>query len=247
MSTPYRRRCNFGSMFASRHQSPMPPDCGNRQWLGEASVTYLNLEQRVVRRNMLLRFRNSVVAILVGAIWTASTGAAHAVGRCSATATVNWEVSPERSLTIEGLSDGPDCTSAVVVIVIRAPSGDTLWVDASAAASIMTFMDVSPTNVVAMKTALEEWIGGASSMRQTNALPDWPEGAVGPSTKLWSPNDKSGFAFQPESGIDRNAYLEMRHTQLPLFCYVMGMESLACVVLTPDGSMTKVGVQSFPG
>jgi hypothetical protein len=197
---------------------------------------------------MLLRLRNSTVAaIVVAAMWTASTAMADAVGRCSARATVNWEVSPERRLTIEAFSDGPDCANAAVVLVVRSRSGEALWVDASAAASLMTFTDVDATNVAAMKRALEDWIGGSPTFREADALPDWPEGAIGPSTKLWSPNDKEGFPFEPAAGIDRDIYIRMRKAMLPLLCYVMGRESLACVVATPDGSVTKVSVQSFPG
>jgi len=33
---------------------------------------------------------------------------------------------------------------------------------------------------------------------------------------------------------------------VPVFCYVQGMESMACVALQ-NGEMTKVGVQTFPG
>jgi hypothetical protein len=32
-----------------------------------------------------------------------------------------------------------------------------------------------------------------------------------------------------------------------VFCYVQGMESMACIGLSKDGQMTKIGVQSFPG
>jgi hypothetical protein len=31
-----------------------------------------------------------------------------------------------------------------------------------------------------------------------------------------------------------------------LFCFVQGMESLACLALQ-DGALVKVGVQAFPG
>ena len=40
--------------------------------------------------------------------------------------------------------------------------------------------------------------------------------------------------------------MKLRGARVPMFCYVQGLESMACVALTSDG-ITKVGVQSFPG
>jgi hypothetical protein len=37
-----------------------------------------------------------------------------------------------------------------------------------------------------------------------------------------------------------------RAARLPVFCYVQGMESMACV-MWKDGGITKLGVQLFPG
>ena len=54
------------------------------------------------------------------------------------------------------------------------------------------------------------------------------------------------FPFYPEPYYDRSGYEVLRQSDVPLFCYVQGMESIACVALE-NGRMEKVGVQSFPG
>ena len=40
--------------------------------------------------------------------------------------------------------------------------------------------------------------------------------------------------------------MKLRGQKLPLFCYVQGMESMGCVALDGE-SITKVGLQTFPG
>ncbi len=75
-------------------------------------------------------------------------------------------------------------------------------------------------------------------MQTSAALPDWPANADGP---------QSGeFPFYPEAGYDRESYMTLRANDLPLFCYVQGMESMGCLAAA-DGEVTKIGVQSFPG
>jgi hypothetical protein len=49
-----------------------------------------------------------------------------------------------------------------------------------------------------------------------------------------------------DEGVDRDSYEQVRVAKVPVFCYVQGMESLACVVLK-DGGMSKIGLQTFPG
>ena len=75
-------------------------------------------------------------------------------------------------------------------------------------------------------------------MATTAALPEWPASAEAP---------QSGeFPFYPDDGVDREAYATLRTQNLPLFCYVQGMESLRCVAFN-QGEIGSVGLQLFPG
>jgi hypothetical protein len=67
----------------------------------------------------------------------------------------------------------------------------------------------------------------------------WPHPQQGPTTS-------SGFEFDPEPWINRETYLAMRARAEPMFCYVQGLESLACLV-ERHGRLEKIGVQAFPG
>ena len=72
----------------------------------------------------------------------------------------------------------------------------------------------------------------------TADLPVWPAGADAP--------DAGEFPFYVEEGFDRTGYEGMRAADRAMFCYVQGMESLACVAAV-DGRLDKIGVQTFPG
>jgi hypothetical protein len=54
------------------------------------------------------------------------------------------------------------------------------------------------------------------------------------------------FPFYPSEGVTREAYLAARAANAPMWCFVQGMESQACLVLR-DGAITELGAQSFPG
>ena len=90
-----------------------------------------------------------------------------------------------------------------------------------------------------MSSALREWIELGSRGQTTADLPPWPHPAQGPT-------NSSGFEFDPEPWLNRETYLSMRARAQPMFCYVQGMESLACLV-EQDGRLEKIGVQAFPG
>jgi hypothetical protein len=90
-----------------------------------------------------------------------------------------------------------------------------------------------------MEAALADWINSSNStMATTSALPDWPENASGP--------QNGEFPFYADAAYDRAAYMTLRQSDAPLFCYVQGMESMACLALA-GGTLDKVGVQAFPG
>lgn len=160
-----------------------------------------------------------------------------AASGCNAVAARAWKPLPVRALRAEAFSNGATCAHAVVTLVVRANDGKVLWADAAPAAQLMTFVEVKTRKQ--MTAALGAWIAQTHMFKSTAELPEWKKGAEQPAS--------GEFPFYPEPGTDRDGYEQIRASRQPLFCYVQGMESMACVALSSDGQMTKVGVQSFPG
>jgi hypothetical protein len=156
---------------------------------------------------------------------------------CDARAATTW-AARETTFSIEAATAGPDCARAVATIVVRDGSGVPVYTESYATEHVMVLVDARDTG--AMQIALQGWTNPAANtvMQTSAALPDWPANAAGP---------QSGeFPFYPEEGYDRESYMTLRANDLPLFCYVQGMESQACLAAA-DGEVTKIGVQSFPG
>jgi len=162
---------------------------------------------------------------------------AEAAGGCSANASAVWRPTAGKAYRTEAFSSGPSCTLAVATLVVRGPDGRALWVDSAPVEHLMTFVDVKTPQQ--MGRALGEWLMQSHTFRSTGELPEWKKGADAPAS--------GEFAFYPEAGIDRDLYEQTRAEKQPVFCYVQGMESMACVGLSKDGQMTKIGVQTFPG
>jgi hypothetical protein len=172
------------------------------------------------------------------AIAVSATGV-HAASPCSATASQAWAASPSQKFKLEALAEGPACAKAVVMLVIRNGTGEPLWISASKSADIFTFAQEPPANAKAMSASLKQWMQQDKRLSQTGALPDWKKAASAP--------EAAEFPFYPEEGITRDDYTDMRNAKLPMFCHVAGMESEACLVLKKDGTIVKIGSQSFPG
>jgi hypothetical protein len=180
------------------------------------------------------------VAVALGAcsrIGSTRPTSPDALRGCQATATGAWRASANQTLQVEASSAGPDCTHSVATIAVRDNNGKVLWADAAPSERLMTLSQAH--DLSAMERALGEWIDSNNrTIASSSALPDWPEGANAP--------QNGEFPFYPEREYDRDAYMALRTANVPVFCYVQGMESEACVALQ-NGAMTKVGVQSFPG
>jgi hypothetical protein len=156
---------------------------------------------------------------------------------CQVSAIGTWHASPQATYQVEASSAGPDCAHAVATIAVRDASGKVLWVDASPSENLMTLAQAH--DLPAMQRALAEWIDSNNhTIATSSALPDWPQSADAP--------QNGEFPFYQEHDLNRDAYLALRTANVPVFCYVQGMESEACVALQ-DGAMTKIGVQTFPG
>jgi len=164
-------------------------------------------------------------------------GALPANADCDARARAVWAGSG-KGVIAEAMLQGPTCANAVATLVLRDSSGKPLWVDSRIGAQVMIFAGVGNRN--AMVRALGDWIDQRrSQLARSDKLPNWPLGANAPQA--------GEFPFLPDSDVDREAYMKLRAQKLPMFCYVQGMESIACVVHGSDGGVSKVGVQTFPG
>jgi hypothetical protein len=161
-----------------------------------------------------------------------------AAAACAASASDTWRPAGAGEYSIEATTSGPDCRRAVATLVIRDAQGQVAWTEAYPTEDIMVLAPAH--DVAAMRTALAEWIAPESNttMQSTSALPEWPTTADSP--------QNGEFPFYPEPGYDRDAYSALRANNLPLYCFVQGMESMACLALRDDG-LEKIGVQAFPG
>lgn len=162
---------------------------------------------------------------------------ADAEARCVAEASGEWLGSGERKFAVTANTSGPTCARSVALLIVRDEEGDVVWTDARPTAHVMGLH--TPTTRSAMSPALAEWVHFASQRPQTTAdLPPWPQTA-GHATE-------SEFPFYPEEWIDEETYVRLSAQRTPMFCYIQGMESLACLIEFDD-RLEKIGVQSFPG
>lgn len=157
---------------------------------------------------------------------------------CAAAATDSWRPAAGDGLRVEARAAGPDCERAVATLAIRNGEGRVLWAEAYPTEHVMVLADARDS--AAMEAALAEWIAPETdtTMQTSAALPEWPDTAETP--------QNGEFPFYPAEGYDREAYNALRASELPLYCYVQGIESMACLVLR-DGALEKIGLQSFPG
>lgn len=163
--------------------------------------------------------------------------AAATVGACEARATAPWR--PLRGVELRALAEtaGVACAGATATLTVTDASGRRLYMETLPVGQVMTLAAAEDSR--AMQVALSQWIDQTqSSLRTTSELPVWIAGADQPTL--------GEFPFYPEAGVSRDAYTALRRRDAPLFCFVQGMESMTCLALVDD-TLTKVGVQTFPG
>lgn len=172
----------------------------------------------------------AVASIATGVALIETAAPVDAAAACNLGAAKPWK--PFRT---EAFSNGPTCELAVVTLVIRGADGKVLWTDSSAAEHLMTFAGIKTPKD--MSAALSDWLTQNPNRKSTANLPPWKKGAEAPAA--------GEFPFHPD--VDQETYERIRSEKQALFCYVQGMESEACVAISRDGSVEKVGVQQFPG
>jgi hypothetical protein len=160
-----------------------------------------------------------------------------AANGCPASTSTTWTPQSGVALTIEAATVGADCAQANAAITLRGAGGGTVWTETYPAAQVMTLAGAD--SVEDMQRRLGEWISPGGAMADsTGDLPEWTAGEDAPMS--------GEFPFYPDEGLDRAGYAALRARDAPLFCYVQGMESLACLAWE-NGDLAKVGLQTFPG
>jgi hypothetical protein len=186
----------------------------------------------------MVRWATLLTAIALAACGElAQTASEPAQAVCAARAAAPWRPLRGMEFQVSAEAVGPTCGAASATLSIADASGRALYRETLPAAQIMTL--AYSEDEQAMQAALSEWIDPTnSSLRTSSELPVWRAEAEQPVL--------GEFPFYPEIAFGREAYAALRARDAPLFCFVQGMESLACLALEGD-ALTKVGVQTFPG
>ena len=157
---------------------------------------------------------------------------------CPARVHGQWE--PEGNagpFSIDAYTDGPSCAQAAATIVMRDPEGEVAYSDTYPARHVFTLADAKTLGE--MNSALSGWISeGSESFASTADLPEWKEGEHAP--------EGGEFPFIPEEFYDQPDYERLRASAAPVYCYVQGLESMACLAID-HGALMKIGFQVFPG
>jgi hypothetical protein len=144
--------------------------------------------------------------------------------------------------TVTAISEGPDCSKAVILLTIRTGEGFAIYNDVMATDGIH-FVDVDAAKPETMAAALAKLVdqGPNTEMEGTGSLPEWKAGQE-------APEMKGEFPFYPDRDMNQDWYMELRAKNLPMVCYVPGLESLHCVSIDPEtDAAIKMGAQAFPG
>jgi len=154
-----------------------------------------------------------------------SLGTAQAFTNCVAQAEHKWN-----GMTIEAASQGDTCSDAVLVLAVRDKAGKPVWVHAYIASQLLSFTDQPATDAKAMVSKLSGWISGEGFMQSADKL-----------------NVKAEFPFVLAQDGDAKNFDSYRKQKRPIFCFVQGMESGACLLQDKDGGIVEIGTQGFPG
>lgn len=171
----------------------------------------------------------------------AAAAAGAAAGACSAAAAVDWAPLHDGDYHIEAKAAGPTCDAGTATLTVTDNAGTVLYTGDHQIEPMTSTVFAEAKTPQKLQAALAEWIDpNGSNMHSTRALPDWAAGADSPMS--------GEFAFYPEEGTTRDAYLRLRAQDKPLYCFVQGGESMLCLVLDAQtGTLKPAGLQTFPG
>ncbi len=174
-------------------------------------------------------------------IFTIFLATSQAWAECNEVERRPWTNAAKFGLSIEARAVGPSCATSAIVLLVTNKNDEVLWTFIREAKSMMWFQD-EVGDGAAMKLGLKNWLDSAFgiSPNSTAELPDWKEGADGPT------RDGDGeFGYYTEA--DRLMHMERRAAAEPMFCFVSGIESTTCLAASSGKYVTDIGGFSFPG
>lgn len=138
--------------------------------------------------------------------------------------------------TITASTQG-ECGSNDLHLNIQNAAGTQIWADHHAPSDLFDFEGI--TSPEDMRSALKNWIT-FDDTTSTAMLPPWHPDQAEP--------EFSDFPFFAAEGVSRSFYTMARALDLPMACYIQGLESTFCLFQMPDEALLEpIGYQSFPG
>jgi hypothetical protein len=190
--------------------------------------------------NLAIKFCNRALAYAV-AILLLSVSQAQA--NCAEAERTSWPPGKKLGLSLEAYAVGTVCDKAAIVLLVTNKDREVVYSFVGYAKEMAWFQE-GVGDGPAMKLGLKNWLVSASSgpEKSTADLPDWKDGAEAPSRE-----GDGEFGFYANEGVDRSYYLEKRKLDLPMLCFVSGVESTTCLIAASKNSIIKIGGFTFPG
>ncbi len=150
-----------------------------------------------------------------------------------------WAETNAGRYIIEAESKSAECEGAELSLAIRAPNRRVVYRANLKADEVYGFTEVRAP--LEMRGALIDWATNYGSLtRRSGRLPYWPRGAIQPTVA-------GAYPFIVDEVWERVTYLEVREANLPVYCHVLDLESMNCLVLhDAEQDVVPLGVQKFP-
>ena len=163
---------------------------------------------------------------------------------CDVAQRETWQKSGALKLQVEAHAFGPHCRNPIVALAVFNAGGDAIWSTSRIAQHVALLGDEHTNQGRDMKNALGEWLKNAfdTSPDTTADLPAWLKGADQPARP-----EGEEFGFFAGQDVDQTTYAAWRKDKLPIFCFVSGMESMACIIADKSGDIHEIGGFTFPG
>ena len=184
-----------------------------------------------------MRFLIIAAALALGACNREPEAQQGAATGCYAAAFSQWMAASDVVFEIEGAARGVTCAEAEATLRIAHSGGAAVVEERYAAAQLASLAGAE--SLEDMQRMLQEWITPAGAAPDsTGDLPEWGANDAQPIS--------GEFPFYVEDGVSRERYQALRGEDAPMYCYVQGMESMACLAWS-GGGVVRIGVQTFPG
>lgn len=147
---------------------------------------------------------------------------------CTLTAVAPWTAAGA-GYRAQAMTEGNDCSTASLTLVLVSPHGRALWErDFGGAGAVRQFYGVPGPNE--MQIELDAWIAPAEGKPAISSdLPGWDAGAASPA------------GFEPVEGVTAEAWATLRMAARPLFCFSNDPGYQTCLALGADDEITEIG------